>query len=214
MGHVANDRRLLSVCSTRGEKQKPSGPGTSWSPLSSVVALTDRNHERRHHWARKHLSQTAATTRDMYLADYTWPELGDYFAEESLAVIPLGSTEQHGPYLPLATDYLIDYHGIDNSENGIRRPDGRYPGEGRAVVRSRDRATGEPAGVARREAVRRSAGETARRSAARESAVREVRSPAVSCRRSRARSPTCSCSSCTGVRGRRRCWCCLRPGRC
>jgi len=43
----------------------------------------------------------------MYLAHRTWPELGDYVAEESVAVVPLGSTEQHGPHLPLATDYLI-----------------------------------------------------------------------------------------------------------
>jgi creatinine amidohydrolase len=43
----------------------------------------------------------------MYLADKAWPELGDYVAEESLAVVPLGSTEQHGPHLPLATDHLI-----------------------------------------------------------------------------------------------------------
>jgi len=43
----------------------------------------------------------------MYLADRSWPELGDYFTEESVAVVPLGSTEQHGPHLPLATDHLI-----------------------------------------------------------------------------------------------------------
>lgn len=43
----------------------------------------------------------------MYLADKTWPELGDYVAEESVTVVPLGSTEQHGPHLPLATDHLI-----------------------------------------------------------------------------------------------------------
>jgi creatinine amidohydrolase len=43
----------------------------------------------------------------MYLADYTWPELGDYFENESLALVPVGSTEQHGPHLPLATDHLI-----------------------------------------------------------------------------------------------------------
>jgi len=43
----------------------------------------------------------------MYLADQTWPELGDYVAEESLAVVPLGSTEQHGPHLPLSTDHRI-----------------------------------------------------------------------------------------------------------
>ncbi|KTG08283.1 creatininase family protein [Haloferax profundi] len=43
----------------------------------------------------------------MYIADQTWPELGNYVAAESLAVVPLGSTEQHGPHLPLATDHLI-----------------------------------------------------------------------------------------------------------
>ena len=43
----------------------------------------------------------------MYLADQAWPDLGDYVAEESVAVVPLGSTEQHGPHLPLATDHLI-----------------------------------------------------------------------------------------------------------
>jgi creatinine amidohydrolase len=43
----------------------------------------------------------------MYIADQTWPELGEYFADESLALVPLGSTEQHGPHLPLATDHLI-----------------------------------------------------------------------------------------------------------
>lgn len=43
----------------------------------------------------------------MYLADETWTDLGDYFAEESLALVPLGSTEQHGPHLPEGTDYII-----------------------------------------------------------------------------------------------------------
>ncbi len=43
----------------------------------------------------------------MYLADETWPELGSYFESESLAFVPLGSTEQHGPHLPEGTDHLI-----------------------------------------------------------------------------------------------------------
>ncbi len=43
----------------------------------------------------------------MYAAEKTWPELGSYVAEESVAVVPVGSTEQHGPHLPLATDHLI-----------------------------------------------------------------------------------------------------------
>jgi creatinine amidohydrolase len=43
----------------------------------------------------------------MYIADRTWPDLAEYVASESLAIVPLGSTEQHGPHLPLATDHLI-----------------------------------------------------------------------------------------------------------
>lgn len=43
----------------------------------------------------------------MYLGDETWPELGDYFKDESLALVPLGSTEQHGPHLPEGTDHII-----------------------------------------------------------------------------------------------------------
>ncbi|GGJ15414.1 amidase [Halobellus salinus] len=43
----------------------------------------------------------------MYIADETWPELGDYLEDESIALVPLGSTEQHGPHLPLATDHII-----------------------------------------------------------------------------------------------------------
>ncbi|ATW87245.1 creatinine amidohydrolase [Halohasta litchfieldiae] len=43
----------------------------------------------------------------MYLADETWPDLGAYFEDESLAIVPLGSTEQHGPHLPEGTDHII-----------------------------------------------------------------------------------------------------------
>ena len=43
----------------------------------------------------------------MYLAEHTWEELGDYFEAHSLALVPTGSTEQHGPHLPEATDHLI-----------------------------------------------------------------------------------------------------------
>jgi len=46
----------------------------------------------------------------MYLGDHAWPDLGEYVGDESLALVPLGSTEQHGPHLPLATDHLIAEH--------------------------------------------------------------------------------------------------------
>ncbi len=43
----------------------------------------------------------------MYLGDKAWPDLGEYVGSESVAIVPVGSTEQHGPHLPLATDHLI-----------------------------------------------------------------------------------------------------------
>jgi len=43
----------------------------------------------------------------MYLADEAWPDLESYFEAESLALVPLGSTEQHGPHLPEGTDHMI-----------------------------------------------------------------------------------------------------------
>ena len=43
----------------------------------------------------------------MYLGDEAWPDLESYFETESLALVPVGSTEQHGPHLPESTDHLI-----------------------------------------------------------------------------------------------------------
>ena len=43
----------------------------------------------------------------MKLADLAWPDLIEYFDSESLALVPLGATEQHGPHLPEGTDYFI-----------------------------------------------------------------------------------------------------------
>lgn len=43
----------------------------------------------------------------MQLAAESWPDLGSYFESKSLALVPMGSTEQHGPHLPEGTDHLI-----------------------------------------------------------------------------------------------------------
>ncbi|WP_255193065.1 creatininase family protein [Natronobeatus ordinarius] len=40
----------------------------------------------------------------MHLARATWTEVADL--ETDLAVVPVGSTEQHGPHAPLGTDFL------------------------------------------------------------------------------------------------------------
>ena len=38
------------------------------------------------------------------LSELSWPEVGERAAAGAILAIPLGSTEQHGPHLPLSTD--------------------------------------------------------------------------------------------------------------
>jgi creatinine amidohydrolase len=38
--------------------------------------------------------------------EFTWPEIRDAVAQNRVAVLPVGTVEQHGPHLPLVTDVL------------------------------------------------------------------------------------------------------------
>jgi creatinine amidohydrolase len=40
----------------------------------------------------------------MWLADLAWPDVEQRAAADTVLAVPLGSTEQHGPHLPLSTD--------------------------------------------------------------------------------------------------------------
>jgi creatinine amidohydrolase len=40
------------------------------------------------------------------LERYSWTEARELYRHTNVALIPVGSTEQHGPHLPLGTDYL------------------------------------------------------------------------------------------------------------
>ncbi|HEX6383504.1 MAG TPA: creatininase family protein [Anaerolineae bacterium] len=42
-----------------------------------------------------------------YLAEMTWPEVAALARRTSVALIPTGATEAHGPHLPLETDVII-----------------------------------------------------------------------------------------------------------
>jgi creatinine amidohydrolase/Fe(II)-dependent formamide hydrolase-like protein len=45
--------------------------------------------------------------RSVYLAELTWPEAKEAFAAAEVVLIPLGSNEQHGPGMTLATDITL-----------------------------------------------------------------------------------------------------------
>jgi len=40
----------------------------------------------------------------LLLQEMKWPEVKDYLAKDDKVIIPVGSTEQHGYWLPLGTD--------------------------------------------------------------------------------------------------------------
>lgn len=45
------------------------------------------------------------TTKYRY-EEFTWPEIREVVAQNRVAVLPVGTTEQHGPHLPLSTDVV------------------------------------------------------------------------------------------------------------
>lgn len=45
------------------------------------------------------------TQKDYLLEQMTWPEALEAFRRTSVVVLPIGSTEQHGPHMPVGTDF-------------------------------------------------------------------------------------------------------------
>ncbi|RLE80511.1 MAG: hypothetical protein DRJ51_05710 [Thermoprotei archaeon] len=41
------------------------------------------------------------------LQEMSWVEAKDYFAKNDIVILPVGSTEQHGPQNPLGTDHIV-----------------------------------------------------------------------------------------------------------
>lgn len=42
----------------------------------------------------------------LVLQEMTWTDVQDYLKKSDMVIIPIGSTEQHGPHLPLGTDFF------------------------------------------------------------------------------------------------------------
>lgn len=52
-------------------------------------------------------------TKPLLLQEMTWPNVKEYLETCDMVIIPLGATEQHGPHLPLGTDY---YQALEMSK--------------------------------------------------------------------------------------------------
>jgi mycofactocin precursor peptide peptidase len=59
-------------------------------------------------WFRRHPREPGPVTATLQLADLAWTDLAQRStsrtSEPNILAVPLGSTEQHGPHLPLSTD--------------------------------------------------------------------------------------------------------------
>lgn len=42
-----------------------------------------------------------------YFSDQSWPRIGEHIEKQSLLILPIGTTEEHGPHLPVDTDARI-----------------------------------------------------------------------------------------------------------
>src|SRR5437588_490642 len=52
-------------------------------------------------------ARTGCSPTMIEFQNLTWKEAGDAIARGVVAILPIGSTEAHGPHLPLATDVII-----------------------------------------------------------------------------------------------------------
>ncbi len=55
-----------------------------------------------------------------YLPDMTWPEVQDLLTRTDMVILPLTALEQHGPQLPIGTDYFT---GIEEAKLIAQRTD-------------------------------------------------------------------------------------------
>ena len=55
-----------------------------------------------------------------FLPDMTWPEVQELLVRTDMVILPVTSLEQHGPQLPIGTDYFI---GIEEAKLIAQRTD-------------------------------------------------------------------------------------------
>lgn len=55
-----------------------------------------------------------------YLPHMTWPEVEEFLERSDMVILPVGSVEQHGPHLPLGTDF---FNGVERAKLVAQRAD-------------------------------------------------------------------------------------------
>jgi len=67
------------------------------------------------------ISFSFAENKALVLQEMTWTDIQEYLKNNDMVIIPLGSTEQHGPHLPLGTDFYeaFEISKLISSRTGV-----------------------------------------------------------------------------------------------
>lgn len=67
------------------------------------------------------ISNAQTEPASLVLQEMSWVDVQAYLANNDMVIIPIGSTEQHGPHLPLGTDYLtaLEMSKLISTRTGI-----------------------------------------------------------------------------------------------
>ena len=76
----------------------------TFDPLASPSLKTPFAHDTPPTRSHQRRGEAVDTKSSYILGTLTWPEARDRFKEVDVALLPVGSIEQHGPHLPLDTD--------------------------------------------------------------------------------------------------------------
>src|SRR5579885_1503031 len=58
------------------------------------------------HWVSLAIQNSRRAAMTYLYHEHSWPQLREVAKQKPVCVIPCGTTEQHGPHLPLATDFI------------------------------------------------------------------------------------------------------------
>ncbi|MCP2520447.1 creatininase family protein [SCandidatus Aminicenantes bacterium Aminicenantia_JdfR_composite] len=67
------------------------------------------------------ISFSFAENKALVLQEMTWTDIQEYLKNNDMVIIPLGSTEQHGPHLPLGSDFFeaFEISKLISSRTGV-----------------------------------------------------------------------------------------------
>jgi creatinine amidohydrolase/Fe(II)-dependent formamide hydrolase-like protein len=128
LGAVGEEPEVTPESAARRRRERSPSPLPAAAPAKSPLLPGSRSRPATRAAGRSQLAPPAppappaADLADILVAHLTWEEARDRFRAAEIALLPVGSTEQHGPHLPLDTDsFDAEYLAIEAAQR-VSRP--------------------------------------------------------------------------------------------